>query len=60
MASTGRCLSFYSTGPAGWVLTAGGASMLLAGGALLYAGFRPEGRVSVRASARSVQLQARF
>jgi hypothetical protein len=58
--STGRCLSAYSTGTAGWVLTAGGASMLLAGGALLHAGFRPEGRVSVSASARSVQLEARF
>ncbi|HVY37068.1 MAG TPA: PEGA domain-containing protein [Polyangia bacterium] len=58
--ATGRCLSVYSTGTAGWVLTAGGASLLVAGGALLYAGFRSEGRVSVSASARSVQLQARF
>ena len=42
------------------VLTAGGATMLLAGGALLYAAFRPEGRVSVAATAHAVQLQARF
>ncbi|MFL5306809.1 MAG: PEGA domain-containing protein, partial [Polyangia bacterium] len=58
--STGRCLSVYSTGAAGWVLTAGGASMLLAGGALLYGGRRPEAPVSVSASARSIQLQGRF
>jgi len=58
--ATGRCVSAYSTGTAGWVLTAGGASLLVAGGALLYAGLRAEGRVSVSASARSVQLQARF
>jgi hypothetical protein len=57
---TGQCLSTYATGTAGWVLTAGGASMLLVGGALLYTGFRPDGRVSVSASARSVQLQGRF
>ncbi|HVV17501.1 MAG TPA: PEGA domain-containing protein [Polyangia bacterium] len=58
--SSGRCLSAYATGAGGWLLTAGGASMLIAGGALLYAGFRPEGRVSVSASARSIQLQGRF
>lgn len=58
--STGRCLSVYSTGTAGWMLTAGGASLLAAGGALLYAGLRSEGRVSVSASARAVQLQTRF
>ncbi|HVT07401.1 MAG TPA: PEGA domain-containing protein [Polyangia bacterium] len=58
--SSGRCLSAYSTGPAGWALTAGGASLLVAGGILLYAGFRSEGPVSVSASARSVQLQTRF
>jgi hypothetical protein len=58
--STGVCLSAYSTGPAGWVLTAGGATMLLAGGALLASTLWPEHRVSVSATARSVQLQARF
>ena len=41
--STGQCLSVYSTGTAGWVLTAGGAAMLLAGGALLYAGLPARG-----------------
>ncbi len=58
--ATGRCLSAYSTGAAGWALTAGGAAMLLTGGALLYTGLRPERPVSISASPRSVQLQARF
>jgi hypothetical protein len=60
-ATTGRACAAYDTRSAGLALTVGGGVLLMAGGALVYAGLHPSTSPwSVSANAHSLRVEAHF
>jgi hypothetical protein len=58
---SGACGTVYDTRTAGWILTAGGSALALAGGALLFSTFHPvNSELAFAITPRSLLLQTRF